>query len=195
MVNSITEIIQSNKPQGRVHELKQLSDDFKDEYNKEFDRKLDDINVQIEVERSNTLDYIAKTDCLDKLESEVNHRFDEFIKEAEESVNLDKLVVVKDKVLPVGSRFRERADKIVEERNSSKEPSPNLNGGNSGDDSIHGEPKKSVSQPIHINIRQLQIPKNWSLKDEDDVDAELKLLKRALIEELKRNNNNINLSL
>lgn len=196
VVNSITEIIHSNKPQGRVHELKRLSDDFKEEYSKEFDRKLDDIKGQVEVERSNTLDYVARVDCLGELESEVNQRFDEFIKEAEESVNLDKLVVVKDKVLPVGSRFRERADEIAESKISPVEPEPNPVDGGVEVPPTRIIPKKQVvPQPTHINIRQLQIPKNWSLKDENDVDTELKLLKRALIEELKRNNNNINLSL
>lgn len=197
VVNNITEIIFSNKPQGRVHELKQLSDDFKEEYSKEFDRKLDDIKGQIEAERSNTLDYIAKVDCLAELEDEVNQRFDGFIKEAEESVNLDKLVVVEDKVLPVGSRFRERADGIAESKvlPAGPEPVNPVDKGNGGDDSKSVEPPKPVTPPTHINIRQLQIPKNWSLKDENDVDAELELLKKALIEELKRNNNNINLSL
>src|SRR5699024_11480428 len=94
----------------------------------------------------------------------------------------------------VVSRFREGADGIAESKvlPAGPEPVNPVDNGNGGDDSKTVEPPKPVTPPTHINIRQLQIPKNWSLKDENDVDAEMELLKRARIEALERNNKNIN---
>ncbi|WP_125770444.1 BREX system P-loop protein BrxC [Companilactobacillus furfuricola] len=213
IVEDIEQIVNSNKPQDKIHQLKDLSTQFDNQYNLEFDRKLDSIKGDIEIERQNVLDYAEKNETIDQLKAKINQRFDSFIKEAEDSINLDKLVVVKDKVLPVGSRFREDTDRVVAKRMEAEraeklakiEAERRKNNENqsdtTGDTSLPEEETRTVSpesktKPArHISIRSLQIPKNWPLKNEDDVDEQLSLLKKVLMKELKDNNDNINLSL
>lgn len=187
LVKSIREILNSNRPQGQVNKLKDYNSEFVTEYSKAFDSNLTDVKGDIKVGETSVIDYARENDCLDDLESRITTEFKQLTKEAEDSVNLDKLMIISKKVTVLGTRLKDQVDRIVQSKISPIDPPV-------GPNPVPNPPKITPAKIKHISINSLQISKSWRINNEQDIDKELDSLRNVLIEQLK-NNDSINVDL
>jgi len=191
IVKSIREIINSNRPEGKVNDLKGYNSEFTTEYTKAFDNNLADVKGDINVGEKSVLDYARENDCLDEVKASTTTEFEQLTKEAEDSVNLDKLMIISRKVTVLDTRLKDHIDRIVHSKEKPVKPI----GPTPVDPPVGPEPTTD-SKPVikHISINSLQISKSWRINNEQDIDKELDVLRSVLVEQLK-NNDSINVDL
>lgn len=190
----IDAIIKSNRPQGKVNELKQLNQVFNDAYSEEFDKVEANVEQVIRSEWDRTLDYVQSR--ASQLVSDVNGEFERLVKEAKQSVNLDSLVVIKEKANVVKTKYLTRADRIIAEQEQALERKKSLKKQQSQtsnqtgrDTSASANPditEKAVQPTVkHISLNSLPVARTWQLDSAKDVDAQLAQLRIALLQQLE----------
>ncbi|AKP67178.1 BREX system P-loop protein BrxC [Companilactobacillus ginsenosidimutans] len=212
IVDKINKIIDSNKPTGKVQDLKALSEEFNDVYNKEFDSILLEEEKQIDVERTDTLDYANSNSLLDQFKEEIDKTFDQFIANAKSAQTLNELCIIPNHANVTKERILQSIDRTVAQKKAEKEKQQVTNTssdtnpsqddkkpGNGDNEEIHEDqpvptPVVEVHVPKHVSLQQLAIGRSWDLKTEADVDEKLAQLKKELMEQIK-NNDSIKLDL
>jgi len=197
IVESIEKILKSNRPQGQVNKLKDYNNEFNTEYSKAFDNNLIKVKGDIKVAEESVLEYVHENKCMDEMEVRTGNEFDMLTKEAESSVNLDKLVIISTKVTVLSTKLKDQVDEIVDRRIEPIPPIEPVNPVNPVgpvDPPVVDRNPPVVSRPKHISINSLQISKSWRINNEQDIDVELDKLRRVLVEQLK-NNDSINVDL
>ncbi|KRN99190.1 BREX system P-loop protein BrxC [Companilactobacillus kimchiensis] len=194
IITDIKKIMISNKPQGQVNKLKDYNTDFNVEYSKSFDKSLESIKGDIKAEEDSVLDYARDKEVLDEMQQRIESEFELLDRNAENSVDLDKLMVTSNKVTVLGTRFKDQIDSIAESKKIVEPTLSDIPIGPSRLTPPRPVTPKPVTIPKHISIKSLQISKSWRIDDENDIDKELNQLRRVLVEQLK-NNDSINLDL
>ncbi|WP_125762723.1 BREX system P-loop protein BrxC [Companilactobacillus hulinensis] len=203
IVDKISNIINSNRPQGKVQELNTLVTDFNNAFMVEFEASLHDTKGIINANRNDALEYAAKNDASDDFDDKINGIFDQLIKNAEDSNTLNDVVAIfpaaagtrKSVMLDQIDAFvaKREADNIqrLEVKVDNKDVSEEKGTSSSVDTT-----KVTVKDPVptvtpkqvkHININDLSISRSWRIQNEEDIDVKLELLKKELLKQLQNN--------
>lgn len=202
--DQISEIINSNKPQGKVNQLKELNEDFNQVYGAEFDSTESNVEDSINIEWRATLDYAQNENLFDEFEGQINHNFQSFIREAQIARNLDEVVVIKSKaavkkdgLLSVMDRkIAENERKRIEELRQKQVENETAISNNDDKEKDSGKPEKSNTVEVvtperdepktkHISLKNLPVNRSWQVASANDVDEQLAQLRKILISQLQ----------
>jgi len=196
LYHQIESIVKSNRPQGKVNDLKQLNQAFNDAYSEEFDKVEANVEQVTRSEWDRTLNYVQ--DRASQLVLDVNQAFEKLVKEAQTAKNLDGLVVIKEKAGVVKANYLTRADKIIAEKERAieqqklTEKHQQQHKDQSGQvSSVTPTPKATDSEPEpvqptvkHISLSSLPVARTWQLDSVKDIDDQLAQLRAALVQQL-----------
>ncbi|WP_338207901.1 BREX system P-loop protein BrxC [Lactiplantibacillus paraxiangfangensis] len=200
--DKIDQILMSNKPEGKINNLKQLNEEFLQDYSAEYDRVENTVHQDITSQCERVLNNIEKRHVSDVFEEKVRASFKALSSEASSAENLDGLVVITTKASTCADGLLTQVDKFISEKAQkerqiaeSKNEKKASNGQNSTDSDGMVEPESEPTPKVpvtpevdirHISVGNLPIPKNWELTSAEDIDKNLAQLRLALVEQLKQ---------
>ncbi|AVK61135.1 BREX system P-loop protein BrxC [Lactobacillus sp. CBA3605] len=203
--HKIKTIVDSNKPQGNLNDLKRYNEAFNEVYNNEFDKIETDVEQVVNDEWQATLTYIQAKAVPTALETEINHDFEHFIAEAKVAANLDELVIIKSKAGVRKDRFLTRADQVIAENeqqaarlaaknqanekaisdsNDQEEAKINKIETNATTPTAGNSSKANIPMVKHISLSSLPVSRTWQLTSDKDIDTQLAQLRAALVAQL-----------
>ncbi|WP_341779783.1 BREX system P-loop protein BrxC [Levilactobacillus sp. HBUAS70063] len=200
----ITEIekIMRNRPQGKLKQLSDLVESFKQAFSAEFDAGLGETQQKIEDEQSATESYAEERQLTREFDEQIKRSFTHLLENARDARTLNELFVVPsqaqqyrlsltkamDKMLQDQAEKERRENKKKNDRDKGRsgdgEPST---GSGSPDDSANNTIPAKKLEPKVVNARTLPMNQTWHLNNSQDVDLQIEQLRKLLKQQLREN--------
>lgn len=193
--------IMRNRPQGKIKQLNDLVEAFRDAFNTEFDAGLGDTQSKIADEQAATESYAEQHGLTHEFESKVKQNFRHLLENARDATTLNELFVVpqqaqkhrealtKEMDQLLAQRAAEEAERIRREKNKqgqrnqvdeTSDVEPDL-GSDAESDS---EAAVTVVPPKNVSAKTLPMEQTWRLNNAQDVDVKVEQLRKILKQQL-----------
>ena len=184
--NKIVNIVNDRKPFGRIHELPELMQSFRDKYSSLLEAEAKEIEPAVEADYKIVCDVLETKDFAEVFRIKFTTRFQELRKKLETS---NEIAAVKNIRLESDTLKLRCLDEIVEYEDVHRPPKPPVDQQNGGDD-----PVTPPVQPVHIPKKRKNLSisgvagaRTYSLESEADIDMFLGEMKKKLLAELEEN--------
>lgn len=184
--NKIVSIVNDRKPFGRIHELPELMQSFRDKYSSLLEAEAKEIEPAVEADYKIVCDVLETKEFAEVFRSTFATRFQELRKKLETS---NEIAAVKNIRLESDTLKLRCLDEIVEYEDDHRPPKPPVDHQNGGDD-----PVTPPVQPVHVPKKRKNLSisgvagaRTYSLESEADIDMFLGEMKKKLLAELEEN--------
>jgi len=190
--------LMKKRPQGKIKELKDLVQSFRDAFSAEFDAGLGRAQQDIQNEQAAAETYCEDKQLTTEFGDRIRQEFLSLLEDARDAKTLNDLFIIPQQATSVRVRLVGKMDQLLKERAVVTPPVPDKGNdetsvdepsgtdGNSPDSS-KGGPKPSVKEPKTVSVRALGINQSWNLNSPADIDVQIEKLKEALQQQLKEN--------
>ncbi|MDT7013339.1 BREX system P-loop protein BrxC [Levilactobacillus namurensis] len=201
----IQKIMTSNRPEGKVQELKSLNEAFNAAYTQEFDTRLTEVQVFVQTEEKTAKRYSQEQSVADQYDENISREFATILNKAEQANSLNDLVI--NKQLAIARRQqvicdidqtvdRLRREQQAQQRTKTVPVDQPTSDSTTNTVTPPATPAKSAPvAPKEVPVQALGIEQTWQLKDSGDVDAYVERLRQELLTKLKENGGKINFTL
>ena len=186
--NKIVNIVNDRKPFGRIHELPELMQNFRDKYGNLLEAEAKEIEPAVAADYKIVSDVLETKEFADVFRSKFATRFQELRKKLETS---NEIAAVKNIRLESDTLKLRCLDEIVEYEDAHRPqpPKPPVNppGGGNGSVTPPVPPKPAPKKRKNLSISGVAGARTWSLESEGDIDRFLGEMKKKLLSELDEN--------
>ncbi|MDR3222980.1 MAG: BREX system P-loop protein BrxC [Methanobrevibacter sp.] len=168
LTGEIENIVSMNSPYSNIPNLKGLTNEFNKDFNEKLDDEKNSIKNIINNNKQTVLNYLTTENLKKEFENEINSKFEDINKNLDKKIDMQGLndyktfaEKIKNNFIWKISNFNVPTDKITE----FDKPSP---------------------KPITLNIKDILKTSTFSIKNEEDIDKIINLIKSDLKEEFKK---------
>ena len=194
--------LMKKRPQGKIKELKDLVQNFRDAFSAEFDAGLGRAQQDIQNEQAATEAYCEDKQLTTEFGDRIRQEFLSLLEDARDAKTLNDLFIIPQQATSVRVRLVGKMEQLLKERVVVTPPVPDEGNGETGVDEPSGtdgntpdpskdgpkpDPKPSVKEPKTVSVRALGINQSWNLNSSADIDVQIEKLKEALQQQLNEN--------
>lgn len=193
----IQAIMTANKPEGQMQQLKALNADFNEAYSQEFDKGLVDVQDHVEMEKTTALEYQRSQQAPESYVDQINQEFNTLSGNAEKAKTLNSLYIIKQQATTKRQNITNAMDYAIRQRELERQrQAAAANRSQSTGMKTTGETQSKpntpdsdstaavTKRPQEVHVQTLGIDQTWSLENSADVEAQLRKLRKELLEKL-----------
>lgn len=184
--NKIVNIVNDRKPFGRIHELPELMQSFRDKYSSLLEAEAKEIEPAVEADYKIVCDVLKTKEFAEVFQSKFATCFQELREKLETS---NEIAAVKNIRLESDTLKLRCLDEIVEYEDAHRPSKPPVDHQNGGDDPVTPpvQPVYVTKKRKNLSISGIAGARTYSLESEADIDMFLGEMKKKLLAELEEN--------